>query len=102
VGAVVWKPVGWGRLTARSCRGPSHCRPEAGCHQTTAYRPASPGTTTMRVIDVMDEIAQETASPCRQIRDQLAAAATEVSSGDHRARTRGTAPGRTWTLRVAH
>jgi aryl-alcohol dehydrogenase-like predicted oxidoreductase len=66
VGAVVWSPLGWGRLTGKVRRGqplPAQSR----LHQTTAYGPPVQDDHLFRVIDVMDEIAQETGKSLPQI-----------------------------------
>ncbi|WP_217168105.1 aldo/keto reductase [Streptomyces sp. AC512_CC834] len=59
VGAVVWSPLGWGRLTGRIRRG----RPlPAGSrlHATAAYGPPVADDLLFRVVDALDAVAEET------------------------------------------
>ncbi|OIK00936.1 aldo/keto reductase [Streptomyces sp. MUSC 14] len=66
LGALVWSPLGWGRLTGRIRRG----RPlPAGSrlHDTAAYGPPVDDEHLYRVVDTLDEIAQETGKAVPQI-----------------------------------
>ncbi|MBD0421869.1 aldo/keto reductase [Streptomyces sp. TRM S81-3] len=66
VGAVVWSPLGWGRLTGRIRRG----RPlPAGSrlHDTADYGPPVEEELLYRVVDTLDEIAEETGRTVPQI-----------------------------------
>ncbi|MCF3101119.1 aldo/keto reductase [Streptomyces roseoverticillatus] len=66
VGAVVWSPLGWGRLTGKIRRG----RPlPAGSrlHATADYGPPVDDELLYRVVDVLDEIAGETGRTIPQI-----------------------------------
>ena len=66
VGAVVWSPLGWGRLTGKIRRGqplPSRSR----LHQTADYGPPVQDDHLFRIIDVMDGIAEETGKSVPQI-----------------------------------
>ncbi|MEU8972822.1 aldo/keto reductase [Streptomyces monashensis] len=66
LGALVWSPLGWGRLTGRIRRG----RPlPAGSrlHDTAAYGPPVDDEHLYRVVDALDEIAQETGKAVPQI-----------------------------------
>jgi aryl-alcohol dehydrogenase-like predicted oxidoreductase len=66
VGAVVWSPLGWGRLTGKVRRGqplPAGSR----LHQTADYGPPVDDERLFRVVDVMDEIAKETGKSIPQI-----------------------------------
>jgi len=66
VGAVVWSPLGWGRLTGSVRRGrplPAHSR----LHQTADYGPPVEDEHLFRVVDALDEIAKETGKTIPQI-----------------------------------
>jgi aryl-alcohol dehydrogenase-like predicted oxidoreductase len=66
VGAMVWSPLGWGRLTGRIRRGqplPSVSR----LHSTAESGPPVPDDCLYRVIDAIDEIAKETGKTVPQI-----------------------------------
>ncbi|MFB7507108.1 aldo/keto reductase [Streptomyces broussonetiae] len=66
LGAVVWSPLGWGRLTGRIRRGqplPAGSR----LHRTAEYGPPVDDEHLYRVVDVLEEIAQETGKAVPQI-----------------------------------
>ena len=66
VGAMVWSPLGWGRLTGRIRRGapvPAGSR----LHATAAAGPPVPDELLYAVVDVLDEIAAETGRSVPQI-----------------------------------
>ncbi|ARP88807.1 aldo/keto reductase [Bordetella genomosp. 9] len=66
VGAVVWSPLGWGRLTGKIRRGqplPANSR----LHKTADYGPPVPEEYLYRVIDALDEVAAETGKTIPQI-----------------------------------
>ena len=66
VGAVVWSPLGWGRLTGKIRRGqplPANSR----LHKTADMGPPVPDEHVYRVVDALDEIAQETGKTVPQI-----------------------------------
>ncbi|MGW0811972.1 aldo/keto reductase [Streptomyces viridiviolaceus] len=66
VGAVVWSPLGWGRLTGRIRRG----RPlpaDSRLHDTADYGPPVEEELLFRVVDTLDDIAQETGRTVPQI-----------------------------------
>lgn len=66
VGAVVWSPLGWGRLTGKLRRGqplPATSR----LHDTAAIGPPVEDERLFRVIDAMDAIAEETGKSIPQI-----------------------------------
>lgn len=66
LGAIVWSPLGWGRLTGRIRRG----RPlPAGSrlHDTADFGPPVEDEYLYRVVDALDEIAQETGRAIPQI-----------------------------------
>jgi len=68
VGAVVWSPLGWGRLTGKIRRG--HPIPENSRHQnpvTSGAGPQVPDEYLYQVIQVVDEIAEETGKTVPQI-----------------------------------
>jgi aryl-alcohol dehydrogenase-like predicted oxidoreductase len=66
VGALVWSPLGWGRLTGKVRRGqplPAQSR----LHQTADYGPPVAEDHLFRVVDALDEIARETGKAVPQI-----------------------------------
>ena len=66
VGAVVWSPLGWGRLTGKIRRGqplPENSR----LHATADYGPQVPDEYLYKVIDALDEVAAETGKLVPQI-----------------------------------
>ncbi|MEU6390939.1 aldo/keto reductase [Streptomyces sp. NPDC046939] len=66
VGAVVWSPLGWGRLTGRIRRG----RPlpaDSRLHRTAQFGPPVEDEHLYRVVDALDEIAEETGKAIPQI-----------------------------------
>ncbi|MFF9480500.1 aldo/keto reductase [Streptomyces sp. NPDC014733] len=66
VGALVWSPLGWGRLTGRIRRGaplPDGSR----LHRTADQAPPVAEELLYRVVDVLDEIAEETGRSVPQI-----------------------------------
>lgn len=66
VGAVVWSPLGWGRLTGKLRRGvplPERSR----LHQTAADGPPVADELLYRVVDAIDAIAGETGKSVPQI-----------------------------------
>jgi aryl-alcohol dehydrogenase-like predicted oxidoreductase len=66
VGAVVWSPLGWGRLTGKIRRGQP--LPETSrLHDTADFAPPVDEERLYRVIDAMDEVAEETGKTIPQI-----------------------------------
>jgi aryl-alcohol dehydrogenase-like predicted oxidoreductase len=66
VGAVVWSPLGWGRLTGKLRRGaalPATSR----LHATADYGPPVADDYLYKVVDALDEIAAETGKSVAQI-----------------------------------
>jgi aryl-alcohol dehydrogenase-like predicted oxidoreductase len=66
VGALVWSPLGWGRLTGKIRRG----RPlpkESRLHKTSAEGPQVSDEYLYKVVDAIDEIAKETGKTVPQI-----------------------------------
>ncbi|CAN5382921.1 aldo/keto reductase [soil metagenome] len=66
VGAVVWSPLGWGRLTGKLRRGQA-LPADSRLHATAAYGPPVPDELLYRVVDALDEVAQETGKTIPQI-----------------------------------
>jgi aryl-alcohol dehydrogenase-like predicted oxidoreductase len=66
VGAVVWSPLGWGRLTGRLRRGKP--LPETSrLHTTADAAPPVPDEYLHHVVDAIDEVAAETGKSVPQI-----------------------------------
>jgi aryl-alcohol dehydrogenase-like predicted oxidoreductase len=66
LGALVWSPLGWGRLTGRIRRGQP--LPEVSrLHKTAEQGPPVPDEHVYRVVDALDEIAKETGKTIPQI-----------------------------------
>ncbi|MEU6841502.1 aldo/keto reductase [Streptomyces sp. NPDC046716] len=66
VGAVVWSPLGWGRLTGKIRRGeplPANSR----LHRTAQFGPPIEDEHLYRVVDALDDIAEETGKAIPQI-----------------------------------
>ncbi|MFY3745554.1 aldo/keto reductase [Anaeromyxobacter sp. Red801] len=66
VGAVVWSPLGWGRLTGRVRRGqplPAVSR----LHQTAEYGPPVDEALLYRVVDALEAVAKETGRTVPQV-----------------------------------
>lgn len=66
VGALVWSPLGWGRLTGKVRRGqplPKGSR----LHETAEYGPPVDNELLFRVVDVLDDLATETGKSIPQI-----------------------------------
>ena len=66
VGAIVWSPLGWGRLTGKIRRGQP--LPETSrLHDTADIGPPVDVERLFRVVDALDEISQETGKTIPQI-----------------------------------
>lgn len=66
VGALVWSPLGWGRLTGKIRRGQP--LPEGSrLHQTAEFGPPVDDERLYKVVDALDEIAKETGKSVPQI-----------------------------------
>ncbi len=66
VGALIWSPLGWGRLTGKIRRG--HPLPAVSrLHKTGDMGPQMPDEYLYRVVDALDEIAKETGKTVPQI-----------------------------------
>lgn len=66
VGAVVWSPLGWGRLTGRIRRG-QPLPADSRLHQTAQFGPPIEDEHLYRVMDALDEVAEETGKAIPQI-----------------------------------
>jgi len=66
VGAMVWSPLGWGRLTGKIRRG--RPLPETSrLHETAGFGPPVDEERLYRVVDALDEIAAETGRTVPQV-----------------------------------
>jgi aryl-alcohol dehydrogenase-like predicted oxidoreductase len=66
VGALVWSPLAWGRLTGKIRRGQP--LPEGSrLHQTAEYGPPVDDDKLYDIVDVLDQIAEETGKTVPQI-----------------------------------
>ncbi|MFM9442910.1 aldo/keto reductase [Streptomyces acidiscabies] len=66
LGAVVWSPLGWGRLTGKVRR--DHPLPQRSrLHRTADYGPPVEDEHLYRVVDALDETAQETGRTIPQV-----------------------------------
>ncbi len=66
VGAIIWSPLGWGRLTGKIRRG--HPLPaESRLHKTAAQGPQIDDEYLYKVVDALDEVAKETGKPLPQV-----------------------------------
>jgi len=66
IGALVWSPLGWGRLTGKIRRGlplPKDSR----LHGSAEYGPQVADEHLFRVVDALDEVARETGKTIPQI-----------------------------------
>ena len=66
VGAVVWSPLGWGRLTGKIRRG-APLPPTSRLHKTAEQGPQMPDEYLYKVVDALDEIAGQTGKSVPQI-----------------------------------
>jgi aryl-alcohol dehydrogenase-like predicted oxidoreductase len=66
VGAVVWSPLGWGRLTGKVRRG-TPLPAQSRLHRTADVGPPVENEHLYRIVDVLDEIAEETGKAVPQI-----------------------------------
>ena len=66
LGALVWSPLGWGRLTGKIRRGAS--LPEGGrLHETASSGPPVEDEHLFRVVDALEAVAEETGKSVPQI-----------------------------------
>ena len=66
VGAVVWSPLGWGRLTGKIRRG-QPLPPGSRLHDTASFAPPVDEERLYRVVDALDAIATETGKSIPQV-----------------------------------
>ena len=66
IGAVVWSPLGWGRLTGKIRRGQPLPK-DSRLHDTAQYGPPVADEHLYRVVDALDEVAKETGKLIPQI-----------------------------------
>jgi len=66
VGAVVWSPLGWGRLTGKIRRGTGIPK-ESRLHGSAEAGPQMPDEYLFRVVDALDEVAKETGKTIPQV-----------------------------------
>jgi aryl-alcohol dehydrogenase-like predicted oxidoreductase len=66
LGAVVWSPLGWGRLTGKIRRGAA-LPAESRLHKTAAFGPPVDDEYVYRVVDALDAVAEETGKSIPQI-----------------------------------
>ena len=66
VGALVWSPLGWGRLTGKIRRGQPLPK-ESRLHKTSEQGPQMPDDYLYKVVDALDTVAKETAKTVPQV-----------------------------------
>jgi aryl-alcohol dehydrogenase-like predicted oxidoreductase len=66
VGALIWSPLGWGRLTGKLRRG-AKIPDESRLHKTADKGPTIPDDYLYDVVDAIDQIAKETGKSVPQI-----------------------------------
>jgi len=66
IGAVVWSPLGWGRLTGKIRRGRSQ-PPSRRLAETTQFAPPVEDELLYRVVDALDQVAEQTGKSIPQI-----------------------------------
>lgn len=66
VGALVWSPLGWGRLTGKLRRG-QPLPEQSRLHETADFGPPVDEERLYQIVDVLDEIGQETGKSVPQI-----------------------------------
>jgi aryl-alcohol dehydrogenase-like predicted oxidoreductase len=66
VGALIWSPLGWGRLTGKIRRG-APLPAESRLHKTSEYGPPVPDEHVYTIVDALDEIAKETEKSVPQV-----------------------------------
>lgn len=79
VGAMVWSPLGWGRLTGKIRRGAA-MPDKSRLHDSAAFGPPVDDERLYRIIDVLDVIAAETGKSLPQIALNWLLARPTVSS----------------------
>jgi len=66
VGALVWSPLGWGRLTGKVRRG-TGLPEQSRLHETASFGPPVDYALLFRVVDVLEALAEETGKSVPQI-----------------------------------
>jgi aryl-alcohol dehydrogenase-like predicted oxidoreductase len=66
VGALVWSPLGWGRLTGKIRRG-GKLPEKSRLHETAAFGPPVEDEHLYRVVEALDAVAEETGKTVPQI-----------------------------------
>lgn len=66
IGAVVWSPLGWGRLTGKIRRGQPLPK-QSRLHDTAQFGPQVDDEHLYRVVDALDEVAKDTGKSLPQI-----------------------------------
>ena len=66
VGALVWSPLGWGRLTGKIRRGQPLPK-ESRLHKTAEYGPPDADEYLYKVVDALDAVAKETGKTVPQV-----------------------------------
>lgn len=66
VGALVWSPLGWGRLTGKIRRG-QPLPPGSRLHETESFAPPVEQERLYRIVDALDQVAEETGKTVPQI-----------------------------------
>lgn len=66
LGALVWSPLGWGRLTGKIRRG-APLPADSRLHETASFGPPVEEDYLYRVVDVLDAVAEETGKTVPQI-----------------------------------
>lgn len=66
VSALIWSPLGWGRLTGKIRRN-APLPQTSRLHKTAEYGPPVPNEHVYKIVDVLDEVAQETGKSVPQI-----------------------------------
>ena len=66
LGALVWSPLGWGRLTGKIRRG-APLPEKSRLHETASFGPPVDDEYLFRVVDALDEVARETGKTIPQV-----------------------------------
>ena len=66
IGAMVWSPLGWGRLTGKIRRGQPLPK-DSRLHESAEFGPPVDDELLFRVVDALDDIAKETGKTIAQI-----------------------------------
>ena len=66
VGALIWSPLGWGKLTGKIRRG-QPAKPGTRAHDIAGTGPQFEEERLFRIIDALDAIAEETAKTIPQV-----------------------------------